>query len=157
MTALRTVPQAEMTASQLASPELWRLLTTRSFSFHDALNVLSDVKYAAEMGRLIGRIEAEAAPCGTQEVIRHLTPLVTLYGLPNRSEAEWRTFWQFYANALGDLPSEAVRRGVEDYVNAPDSEFFPRPGPLKQLCLKRAETILMAWGRIRKAYAGGNT
>lgn len=84
-------------------------------------------------------------------MIGALTPLVTLYGVSDKSPGEWRAFWRFYINALQDLPREAIERGVADYVAGAESEFFPKPGPLKAICQKRAETILTALGRVRRA------
>lgn len=104
-----------------------------------------------EIRSAVAKLEQHAQPCGPKAVIATLTPLVTLFGIADRSEGEWRAFWGFYTKSLADLPLEALRGGVEEYVAAPDSEFFPKPGPLRALCLKHAEPLLMALGRARKA------
>lgn len=103
------------------------------------------------MARVAAALEARAQPAGREAVIAALAPMVTLYGVPDKTEAEWRAFWKFYADALGRLPIEAVKAGANAYVNLPDSEFFPKPGPLKKLCEKAAEELYTALGRARRA------
>jgi len=107
----------------------------------------------AEIRQTLPALERHCEPCGPKAVIGVLTPMVTLYGVQDRSEAEWRTFWGFYTRALGDLPLEALKRGVEDYVAAADSEFFPKPGPLKAMCERHAIPMRTALGRSRRAAA----
>lgn len=104
-----------------------------------------------ELAEVMGRLERHAQPCGAKAVIATLTPLVTLYGVADRSEAEWTAFWKFFIDALEDLPLEALRAGVREYVENPKSDFFPRPGPLKALCAEKAVPIRKAVGRGRKA------
>lgn len=97
------------------------------------------------------RIEAHAKPCGDKAVVALLAPMVAVYGVADRSKAEWAAFWRLYIAALADLPLSALRTGVDDYVAQPDSEFFPKPGPLKALCEKHAIPLRMAANRARKA------
>lgn len=90
-------------------------------------------------------------PCGGQAVIEALAPMLSLFNVPRKTEAEAATFWRFYIEALESLPAEAVRAGVTDYVSDAKAEWFPKPGPLKALCEKRAESLRIAVGRTRKA------
>lgn len=98
-----------------------------------------------------------AAPAGREEIVAALAPMVTLYGVPDKTEAEWRGFWRFYVEALGNLPIEAIKAGAKAYVNEPTSEFFPKPGPLKALCSKAAEELFRAVGRARRALSLSET
>lgn len=98
-------------------------------------------------------IRERAAPAGDNAVAAILVPLVSLYGVGKKSDGEWASFWSFYIEALGDLPREAIEQGVKDYVADARSEYFPKPGPLRALCLKRARPALMAWGRVRRLVA----
>ena len=125
-------------------------MTDRTLSFQDAVSL---VVGKPEALAALPKLEQHAEPCGAKAVVALLTPLVTLYGVADRSESEWKAFWGFYIKALSDLPFEALRSGVEEYVGRGDSEFFPKPGPLKALALKQAEPLLMALGRARKAAA----
>lgn len=90
-------------------------------------------------------------PCGQRAVIAVLAPLLSLYGVPNKSEAEAKTFWGFYIDALGSLPAEALKAGVAEYVADPKSEFFPKPGPLKAICERHAIPLRMAANRAARA------
>lgn len=139
------------TASAECSPALWQRLTS-NLPFEQAINELAgDDACRAELVAVGERIRRHAEPCGSKAVIALLTPLVSLYGVPDKSEAEWRAFWRFYTEALGELPLEALKAGVDDYVNKPDSEFFPKPGPLKALCNERAVPVRKAANRAQIA------
>jgi hypothetical protein len=104
-----------------------------------------------EVSAVAERLEAHADECGAKAVIAELMPLVTLYGVPDRSEREWEMFWRFYIEALSNLPLESLRAGVADYVGRSSSEFFPKPGPLKAICAEHAAPIWKAVGRVRRA------
>jgi len=144
------------TASSECTPELWRRLTDSRLDFQSAVDgLLTDSielpRVRQEVIAAAGKLQRHVQPCGPKAVMAALMPLVTLYGVADRSEREWTAFWAHYLTALEGLPTEALKAGVEDYVALPDSEFFPRPGPLKALCEKRAIPIRMAMSRARKA------
>lgn len=100
------------------------------------------------------QLQRHVEPCGAKWVAAELGPLLTLYGVPEKSEAEARTFWGFYIDALGGLPREAVRAGIGEYVRDPKSEFFPKPGPLKAICERHAIPLRMAANRAQRALEG---
>lgn len=104
----------------------------------------------AEIMRVAPQIEAHAAPCGGKAVIAELAPLATIYGVSDRSEGEWKTFWAIYTQILGELPIAALKAGVKSYVARADSEFFPKPGPLKALCEEKGGDLYRAIGRVRR-------
>lgn len=139
------------TASAECSPELWRRLTEHSSFQYACEELVADDRCLAELRQVADRIEAHAAPCGPKAVAAELAPLVTIYGVADRSEGEWAAFWRFYTEALQDLPLAALRNGVKAYVAQPDSEFFPKPGPLKALCQREASEVWTALGRSRQA------
>jgi len=141
-----------MTASSACSPELWRLLTNDRMGFFESVANIAKVDREL-LGSALINLEPFASPCGSKAVITILAPLVSLYGVPDKSEAEWRTFWGFYTKALGDLPAESVAKAVEEYVARHDSEFFPKPGPLRAICDRHAAPVRMAMSRLRKALA----
>ena len=141
-----------MIASTACSPGLWQRSTDRGLSFADAVKeIASDPGLVPELAQAKHRLELAATPARRDQIAAILAPMARMYGLKDRSEAEWKTFWEFYVRALGDLPLECIEAGVADYVERSDSEFFPKPGPLKELCRKRAEPLLMALGRVRAA------
>jgi hypothetical protein len=139
-----------MTASEECSPALWRRLTDKHIHFEQVTKELAHY-CRDELERVADRLAKHAEPCGGAAVIANLTPLVTLYGVSDKSAAEWKTFWRFYIEALGELPLEALADGVSDYVARRDSEFFPKPGPLKSICDEHATSIRTAVGRARRA------
>lgn len=140
------------TASNECSPGLWRQLTDHSQSWAEAIERLSgDERIRGELQIVAPLLAKHAEPCGPRTIIAALTPMVTLYGVSDKSQAEWSVFWGFYITALGDLPAEAVQRGVDEYVADAKSEFFPKPGPLKAICEKHAVPLRMAANRARKA------
>lgn len=100
---------------------------------------------------MTARLEAHAEGCGGKAVVATLAPLVTLYGVSDRSETEWTAFWGFYIEALAGSPLEALKGGVAQYVASPKSEFFPKPGPLKALVDEHARPIRGAAFRASRA------
>jgi hypothetical protein len=137
------------TASAECSPALWRQLMSEK-TWEQATMELAHF-HRSELLTVAERLEAHAKGCGAKAVIAELMPLVTLYGVPDRSEKEWTMFWRFYIDTLGELPIEALRRGVAEYVERKDSEFFPKPGPLKAICAEHAGPVWKAVGRVRRA------
>lgn len=113
--------------------------------------VVNDPDLRADAVAALPSLVAAAAPCGSKAVIAELTRLVPLYGVSDRREAEWQVFWGFYVEALGNLPLEALKEGVRSYVAKPDSEFFPKPGPLLALCTERANKVWEAKRRVQIA------
>jgi hypothetical protein len=111
----------------------------------------ADPTIAKDLQIACGRLEHAAAPASSEQIITALAPMVTLYGVADRQPAEWKAFWGFYVRALGDLPIEAIHAGVQDYIERAGSEFFPKPGPLKEICRVHAIPVLMALGRARAA------
>lgn len=104
-----------------------------------------------ELRQVAARLAVHCKGCGSEAVIKALAPLVTLYGVSDRSEGEWTAFWRFYIDALERSPIEALKAGVADYVAHPNSEFFPKPGPLKALVDKRSSAMLTAMHRADRA------
>lgn len=151
MTDIQIRPNLAPTASAECSPGLWRLLTDPNISYFAAVDDVARLADPGELQSVVGKLESHAQGCGAKAVIAALAPLVTLYGVADRSENEWTAFWRFYIDALEGSPVEALRAGVADYVGHPKSEFFPKPGPLKALVDKRASPILTAMGRASRA------
>jgi len=84
-------------------------------------------------------------------VVEALAPLLALYGVSRKTDAEAKAFWGFYIEALAEVPREALREGVRDYVADARSEWFPKPGPLKALVDRRTIPLRTAYSRARKA------
>lgn len=150
LTATNQLPAKTVLAE--CSPALRRLLTAHSLPHFEVTDEIANhAIIRAEVAAAMPALEREAAPCGPKAVVAVLAPLVTLYGVSDKSEAEWKAFWGFYVDIIGELPIEAVRAGVRDYVADPTSEFFPKPGPLKAICARHATDVLTAISRARRA------
>ena len=140
------------TASNDCSPGLWRRLTNANMAWADAIRDLADSPEA--MGELMlvnDRLQRHVEPCGPSFVVKTLAPLLTLYGVADKSDGEAKAFWGFYIDALSGLPREAIAAGVAEYVADARSEFFPRPGPLRAICDRHAIPLRMAANRAAKA------
>jgi len=114
-------------------------------------DLASDPVLRGELSLASLRLARHVEPCGAHQVVQILGPLLTLYGVADKSENEAKAFWGFYIDALGDLPAEALRAGVAEYVADAKSEFFPKPGPLKSICDRHAVPLRMAANRAAKA------
>jgi hypothetical protein len=90
-----------------------------------------------------------AGPCGDAAVPAILEPLVRVYGMSDGAKSS--SFWKLYIQALRDVPACALREAVTDYAALPESLFFPKPGQLKALAMKRAEGIYKAAARAKDA------
>jgi hypothetical protein len=110
--------------------------------------IVADPELHAEAKRVYSALAVRASAAGEATVRLALQPLVLVYGVGEAARSP--AFWQAY-RILADLPVEALRLGVEDYPAQPDSQFFPKPGPLKALCDKHAEPIYRAAFRASKA------
>lgn len=103
-----------------------------------------------EVKRAYPALRSHAEACGGKTVSALLGKLFAIYPQPDRSDAEWAAFWLAYQEDLGDLPAEALEAAIKDYRQGEKSEFFPKPGPLRALALKRAEPILKAAFRAKR-------
>jgi len=138
------------TLSDLAiSTPLWRLLSSNVGAAAEIEEIASDPRLRSEALAVLPKLMARASPAGDDRVRNALQPLILVYGASEATRSP--AFWQAYYRALAPLPVEALARGVEDYLAAPDSEFFPKPGPLRALCDKHAEPIFKAASRARRA------
>lgn len=148
--ATRPAKSTAISASAACSPELWKLLTGREPNYLDnTARVARDPALKAEVIAALPDIVRLAAPCGPKFVIGALMPLVAVFGVGDRSQAEWAAFWRFYTDALSDMPAEAVTAGIKAYVHKPDSEFFPKPGPLRALVEEAGHPVICAKRRAQ--------
>jgi hypothetical protein len=134
------------------TPELWTSLTSVKLSAQEAVEAVRRDPQAVGMIRAaIPSLADRCRPCGEKAVIATLAPLLALYGVGDKSQAEWKFFWQVYSEMLAGLPLESVQAGVKAYVASQDSQFFPKPGPLLALCRAAQIPAIIALGRARKA------
>lgn len=143
-------------ASAEVSPDLWRRLTSANETWAEAVESLAaDPQAMIELAGALDSLQRHVEPCGAKVIAATLGPLLALYGVSDKTEAENRTFWGFYIDALGHLPAEALRAGVAEYVADGRSEFFPKPGPLRAICERHAIPLRMAANRAQRALRHG--
>lgn len=131
------------------SAPLWKLLSSNVGAQAEIAEIASDPRLRSEALVLLPALMLRASPAGDERVMRSLRPLVLVYGASEATKAP--AFWQAYYGALSGLPVEALARGIADYTSGADSEFFPKPGPLRALCEKHAEPIFKAASRAKRA------
>lgn len=130
------------------STQLWELLSGRWDAQAGVEAIVADPIIHGEATRMAPALRARAEPAGDDAVRRALQPLVLVYGVGEAARVP--AFWQPY-RILANLPPTALAAGIEDYTASPDSQFFPKPGPLKALCDRHAEPILRAASRASRA------
>jgi hypothetical protein len=136
--------------SSSMSGRLWTLLSSNLDATTEVEEIAADPALKAEAKAVCTALAQIACAAGESAVQEALKPLVLVYGVGEAARSP--AFWQAYKIMAG-LPWEALRLGVEDYLAQPDSEFFPKPGPLKALCDKHAEPIYKAAFRASRAAA----
>lgn len=98
---------------------------------------------------MAGALADLAKPSGGDFVCAALQPLVLVYGLGEQAKSP--AFWAVYVKALQDLPREAITDAVDDYSARPDSLYFPKPGQLRDIAMRRGERLLRMASRAREA------
>lgn len=107
----------------------------------------------AEARAVLAQLEEINAPAKGAEIIGALAPLVALYGVQDKSEAEWTAFWKVYVEDLETYPLWAIEAACKRYRRRSDSQWFPRPGPLLDLCADEYRRSCMAMSRLRRGLA----
>lgn len=154
MNALTTTAQVPaMAALTECSPALRELLDP-SLDFTLAIEEIAQREELAGEGTvLLETLRATNRPATGTEVMSALFPLIAIYGVGDRSESEWTSFWKVYIEDLGDYPLWAVEEAVRRYRRARDSNFFPRPGPLRSLCIEAFRKAMIAQNRLERGLA----
>lgn len=151
-TQITVAAHRETTTFTPCSPALDKLLTSETLSWQGASELIAHAPEAIyELDGVIANLDARMEPCGVEFIISQLAPLRSIYGIGQKSQAEWGAFWKIYAAQVETYPREAVVAAVSEYVGLPTSEFFPKPGPLKALCEKHTTKLRLAIGRARNA------
>lgn len=133
------------------STGLWQRLASEAPADLEVETIARVPALRAEARALIPALAEVAKPCGPEAVRKALQPLVLIYGVGEAAKVP--AFWKIYVDQLSSVPAEALEQAVHDYISAPNSEWFPKPGPLKALATKRAEPILKALSRAKRVAA----
>lgn len=76
-----------------------------------------------------------------------------LYPQPQRSDAEWASWWADYFDVLADVSLASLEAAMRAYVADPDSEFLPKPGRLREMAFITPCRSLQRYHRAKSAVA----
>jgi hypothetical protein len=110
----------------------------------------------AELEAALPAIREEATRRATrQEIVAILSKRFAVYAQPERTDAEWDAWFDDYTQALEDLPPYAIEAGLAEYIKGADSEFFPKPGRIRELARtvpnRMAQVAQLATWAVRRA------
>lgn len=105
----------------------------------------------AEAAALVPALEAMIIPAGVEAVKSTLGMMFAIYPQPERSREEWAAWWAAYIEDLSEFPLASLEAAVREYRRQGDSEFFPKPGTLRQLAAKHRAPYVGALARARMA------
>ena len=120
---------------------MWNSLTSNSGGkgwFQRIDDLRSEPAAVEQLRALLPALEAADQPASLNQVMVAISEIATIFPLSDQSSGEWKIKAKFYANALAGLPISAIEAGIADYVNRPDSQYWPKPGPLKAICEQHA-------------------
>lgn len=96
--------------------------------------IANDPAQAEALKASLPLIAVAARPASDEQIVEPLVRIMTVFGFADRSSAEWTTYLEVYAKVLSGLSAWAIEEGTVRYVGRPDSEHFPKPGPLRAEC-----------------------
>ncbi len=142
------------TALDAISPSLVHLLMVTASSASEAVQLAGRhpalVQEARDATALVQRL---AGPAGTAAVLRAMSPLLLHFdprhfGAGKKGEMLADAFEASFAEALSDLPLEAIEIAVAEWIKV--GKWFPKVAELRELAEPKAKEIrTMAW-RLRQ-------
>lgn len=137
-----TTPNAFAPFSRAATAALTRTGTAHATKVEA---ILHNPVVHAEIKRLAPDLVAASLPAGGDFVrLVLLERIAPVCGVPWEDDSVGDVALREYETALGDLPVEALHRGIDAFHKSPESRFFPRPGPLREFCLPHAHRLFAA-------------
>lgn len=115
-------------------------------------DIVSDPVLVAECRAALPAIRDFATtPASREEIMAVLGKRFAVFPQPERSEGEWAGWWEDYLEALDDLPRPALDAAMAHYVKQPDSEFFPKPGRIRELAKTAPNPAALAYWKANNA------
>lgn len=136
------------TARAECSPALFARLSSDAKTDDVVRELAADPVIRADAIAARSALERRQRPCGAEGIAILIMPLVGVYGLADRNEEQWASFWKTYIDALGDLPFDALDQAVKSYAR--EGEFFPKPAQLYKLAEPVAIKIRVAAWRAKR-------
>jgi len=97
---------------------------------------------------LRARATQPAGEVGVREVIGRR---FAMFPQPDRTDAEWASWWADHFDVLADLSVGALEAAMQAWVKLPDAEFLPKPGKLRELALTTPSRAVGAYQRAKAA------
>jgi hypothetical protein len=114
--------------------------------------IIADPDLLSETRAVLPQLERTATDkAGTDGARRVIANRFELYPQPQRSEAQWATWWADYFDALSEVPLASLEAGMRAWVAKPDSEFMPKPGQLRELAFTAPCRSLGRYYRAKRA------
>lgn len=103
----------------------------------------------AEVAEVAPRLAEWARPASAEAIMRKLVELAPVYGIGDRSEAEWASLFSAYLDALAPLPMESINTAAVLWNR--QASYFPKPGELFKLAEANANRLRSVAWRARRA------
>lgn len=110
----------------------------------------SSISLTTGVRAVLDRLEALATqPAAPETIVAVLARRFALFPQPERPESEWDAWWYDYVQTLDGLAESAIEAAMLAYVKLPDSEFFPKPGRIRELAFTAPNDAARAFFRAR--------
>lgn len=146
------------TASTLCGKALWALLTEsgvngpRRTPEDVSRAVAASPSLKAKVREVVNDLQDRATKAEPVQIMALLVEHTTVYGLGNKSPAEYEALFAIYLRALAPLPVEAIREAFVVW-GRDGSGFYPKPEQLFQRAEPFAKELWMAAYRAKRAAA----
>lgn len=95
--------------------------------------------------------ENATAPAGPAGVAKVISSMFVTYPQPQRSEAEWATFWTDYNTVLAGCSLSSLDAAKGACLHNGKFEFLPKPGKFLELARMTENRAVRAYDRARQA------
>jgi hypothetical protein len=114
-------------------------------------DVASDPELYRQCLAASASIDMVVAEAGESAVVDALQPLLLMWppkDLPAEKLAR-DAWWIIYRRALKDLPLEALKAGIERYIQTTTYKVFPAPGEIRKLAEPKKAELFRIWSRVK--------
>lgn len=128
------------------------LLTVEPSNLRAVREIAGNPVLLAEAKAALPAIRDNAtAPAGPAGVAKVLSSLFVTYLQPQRSEAEWATFWADYNTVLAGCSLSSLEAAKGACLHNGKFEFLPKPGKFLELARMTENRAVRAYDRARQA------
>lgn len=134
------------------SPGLKALLELGEAS--SAINeIASSVPMLNEVRRVLPALKAVATTPAGEAGVRDVLAVALVHYRLDMTQGEWDVWWASYIDLVSDVPRGALAAGLKAHMlgPAPDRDFMPRPGKLRELAVRTPNQAAKAADRAQAA------